>query len=796
MRFLKRSVPVLPIALLAMAWVTVGCGDKSGAEAGATDSGQSIYEASPIAPAFEPSAVPLSWVFHDVGNPAASDPVGDALEAGEFPIPRGGTDSAAQVWWDPLEVAEDGVMASPGGGTLRYAAGYAIVELDRYYFLRADSVSRVHMRGLRQPGDVYGSGRIRLPARAVRGELEVLGEIYQPRSAPRIQAFETTHECVFNTADMIVPSLLEGDLGERYLGVALLNLKAESITGLRARVLDSEQFEETVVQFPALGAQAVTQLSFLLKPKRAPVVSEAPVVVTLQVDSPSLDWSYALEVELGVTTPQANHRQTFRSAMDLSTQYYGVVPPSEEATQSGHGVVLSLHGASVEAMNQANSYRAKPWGYIIAPTNRRPFGFDWQSWGRLDALESLADAKLRYGIDPTRVYLTGHSMGGHGTWHLGVHHPGLFAVLGPSAGWSSFMSYGGLQESSGAWGRASAHHDTMDYLSNLSRRAVYVVHGDADNNVPISEGRALYEAVQAYTDDVAMHEQPGAGHWWDGPESDGVDCVDWPPLFSLMEERRLDPIELEFSYRSPTPSLNALHSFVTLEAALDPFDDLTIESRLDGQALSVETNNVASLRIDGSALLSRDVTSLVVNGETQPLEEGSLHFGQMVQKNPSQYGPFNQVLEKPFLFAFAQDSDGVFESYAAYLISTWSVIGNGHAGAIPLAELTEEMKAERNIIYVGVSSSEIDEAIPEAFEWSADSVAIRGVNQSGAIVFVHPSKAGGLYGVIHATSGRERILFRYQPFASRFNAPDYFTFGASENRSGFFDYNWNLNEDN
>ena len=146
---------------------------------------------------------------------------------------------------------------------------------------------------------------------------------------------------------------------------------------------------------------------------------------------------YRLEIDVGVTAATSNHRQTFRSAMDLSTQYYGVVPPSEEATQSGHGVVLSLHGASVEAMNQANSYRSKSWGYIVAPTNRRPFGFDWQSWGRLDALESLADAKLRYGIDPTRVYLTGHSMGGHGTWHLGVHHPGLFAVLGPSAGWSS-----------------------------------------------------------------------------------------------------------------------------------------------------------------------------------------------------------------------------------------------------------------------------------------------------------------------------------------------------------------------
>ena len=113
-------------------------------------------------------------------------------------------------------------------------------------------------------------------------------------------------------------------------------------------------------------------------------------------------------------------------------------------------------------MNQANSYRSNPGVILLHQPIVAPSATTGRA-GRLDALESLADAKLRYGIDPTRVYLTGHSMGGHGTWHLGVHHPGLFAVLGPSAGWSSFMSYGGLQESSGAWGRASAHHDTMDY---------------------------------------------------------------------------------------------------------------------------------------------------------------------------------------------------------------------------------------------------------------------------------------------------------------------------------------------
>ena len=209
--------------------------------------------------------------------------------------PAGGIDSAAQVWWDPLEVGDGGALGSPSGGTLRYVAGYGIVGLQRYHFMRADSLSRVYTRELRQPGDVYGSGRIRLPARAVRGELEVLAEMYQPRSNPRLEVYETTHECVFNTADMIVPNLLVGDATERYVGVAVLNLKGRALENVRARIIESEIFEATELQVPALGAQTVTQLSFLLRPKSAVAESEEPLQATLQIDSPSLDFSYRLK---------------------------------------------------------------------------------------------------------------------------------------------------------------------------------------------------------------------------------------------------------------------------------------------------------------------------------------------------------------------------------------------------------------------------------------------------------------------------------------------------------------------
>ena len=73
----------------------------------------------------------------------------------------------------------------------------------------------------------------------------------------------------------------------------------------------------------------------------------------------------------------------------------------------------------------------KPDAWIVAPTNRRRYGFDWQDWGRLDALEAL-DWMSTPEIDPDRIYLTGHSMGGHGTWYLGALYAHRFAAIAPS----------------------------------------------------------------------------------------------------------------------------------------------------------------------------------------------------------------------------------------------------------------------------------------------------------------------------------------------------------------------------
>jgi predicted peptidase len=151
---------------------------------------------------------------------------------------------------------------------------------------------------------------------------------------------------------------------------------------------------------------------------------------------------------------------------------------------------FSLHGAGVEALNQAAAYAPKKWGYIVAPTNRRPYGFSWEDWGRLDALEVLDLVKKKFAVDEGRIYLTGHSMGGHGTWFMSATYPDKFAAIGPSAGWITFRSYRfapAPEETSAVQRmlrRSASPSDLFSLADNYRHFGAYIIHGDSDDNVP------------------------------------------------------------------------------------------------------------------------------------------------------------------------------------------------------------------------------------------------------------------------------------------------------------------------
>jgi len=333
------------------------------------------------------------------------------------------------------------------------------------------------------------------------------------------------------------------------------------------------------------------------------------------------------QLKLRVCKPGDPRRCTFRSRIDGSVQYYGLIPAQADGSETPAcppGLVLTLHGASVEAIGQAQAYAAKPGLVIVAPTNRRPYGFDWEDWGRLDALEVLDRALERYHIDRARVYLTGHSMGGHGTWHIGTTYPDRFAAIAPSAGWVSMFSYAGMAppQPSGSIERLMASavspSDTLGLVQNLASVGVYVLHGDADDNVPVSQARAMRKALGEFHPDFVYHEQPGAGHWW------GNLCVDWPPLFAFLRTRSIPrPEDLRrLDFITASPGVSSRMHWASIEAVVTPSANCQIhlEREREGRRVRGTTENVARLAIDVDQCFGKSdpgrVMTIALDGQT------------------------------------------------------------------------------------------------------------------------------------------------------------------------------------
>ncbi|MBM4354344.1 MAG: hypothetical protein FJ109_11210 [Deltaproteobacteria bacterium] len=751
----------------------------------------------PVAEPAEPAKIDIPlWLVALVPKPE-NDPIGPALDAGTFVPPTGpGKDSYGIQWYETVP-GPNGQMGY-AGYSLFYAVARFDLPLPTRLLVRADRFYQVYVNGSPQPGDPYMTRAHRTPGRGLAGENVVVASAYMAVKDPEVELFTLDSEVYFNLSDVTAPDLVAGSLDEQWLGIATVNLSNHRLRDVSARVIGSGHFEETEVVYPSLPASAVTQVGFKLVPASAPGAGGEKWPVTVRLESYSLDWSYEKTLELSTAAAGAPYKRTRRSNVDHSVQYYGVNPPSGPADpfggdDPGYALVLSLHGAGVQGIGQAQAYGQKEWTYVVAPTNRRPFGFDWEEWGRLDGIETLEDTMSAFGVNPDHVYVTGHSMGGHGTWQFGVHFSDRFRVIGPSAGWSSFYSYGGSNKPTGPFARARASSDTLQYVGNLANRAVYVIHGDKDDNVPISEAYLMAEAVEPIADEFYFHIQPGAGHWWDGDAAPGADCVDWPPLFEWMHDRMHDKPELDFEYKTPSPWVNGTYSFVSVRSQIDPYEDSIVESESsdEGKTVAVSTSNVRGMVLDGKALKEKGVAKLVVDGKDVALASGPIEWGLQDGKSPSVQGPLNQVFHRPFCFVYPNGGSGIYRDYVQYLVSTWNIIGNGHACALSVGKVTPAIRKQYNLVYVGVPRKEVPVPDSIPFDWSDKAVSIGGKDFPDAtLLFVFPEE-GHLSAALVADKDAARLLYWEQPFSSRSGLPDYTSWSQDGVvAAGYFDGDW------
>ncbi len=681
-------------------------------------------------------AKPTEWLVMPAAarggrTPIRTDLLERQLLLGAWKTPKKGDslEGDEKKKWELVSAAEDGSIRHPG-----LAGGYALWTFEssqgETMILEARGHGMVYVNGSPRPGDPYGYGFLALPVTIRKGSNEFL--FFGGRGAISATLRKPKGAIELSADDATLPDLVAKKPLKLWGAVVVRNATDKPLSGLtlKARIGG----KETMSSCPTILPLGIFKAP--LEFETGPLDSqEVKLHVSAQLGSTV---SAAQTFALTVKEETATRKVTFVSRIDGSVQYYGLVPAakgpdskvaaSKESTQQKPGLILSLHGASVEAIGQAACYAPKTWAHVVAPTNRRSYGFDWEDWGRMDALEVLDIAQKAYDTDPAKTWLTGHSMGGHGTWHLGVTYPDRFAAIAPSAGWVSMFSYAGARkpEAKTAIGRMLARatnpSDTVGLIGNLATRGVFILHGDADDNVPVNQARSMRLQLASFHPDLAYFEKKGAGHWW------GNECVDWPALMRFLQDRnRPNPgTASEIEYKTFHPGISSRMAWLEIRGQKEwgELSEVKLKRDLIRGSISGTTRNVDRLRLFALGWPTDAKIRWMIDGQEGETErwnpQGALDLeyrdkqwkvvengGPAGIKTPEAAGPIKQGLSRRF--AIVVGTSGTPEETKAnldkarYDQETFYYRGNGAIEVITDLEFEKnpDRFRGRNLVLVG-----------------------------------------------------------------------------------------------
>ncbi len=200
---------------------------------------------------------------------------------------------------------------------------------------------------------------------------------------------------------------------------------------------------------------------------------------------------------------------------------YEIYVPANYSTAQQWPVILFLHGAgergSDRLLQTSNALgaaiRRAPSAYpaiVIFP--QVPNDSSWVGIPSQVAMTALDNATAEFRIDPDRVYLTGLSMGGNGTWHLAYRFPDRFAAIAPICAFVTALNNRTF--------KAAVPTDSGDAFQTLARRVAklptWIFHGEIDQPVPVAQSRQAAEAIRKAGGDVKYTEFLGMDHnVWD-----------------------------------------------------------------------------------------------------------------------------------------------------------------------------------------------------------------------------------------------------------------------------------------
>lgn len=722
-----------------------------------------------------------------------------------------------------------GVTGGRGGGGylyLTFTSPAAKVAL-----LNIKGNSAVYFNGELHMGDAYSSGWMYIPVKLKKG----LNELYVRGQFVTASLSFPPKPVMLNTEDPTMPAIVFNSQDHNLTGaVVVFNTSNAIIKNAQLKSILSGK--EIITLLPEIPAHSTRKISFNFNGEGVKAKGKYPCELTLLDNKSKVLDVTSIQVE--AVEQGDKYSVTFNSNIDGSLQYYAV-SPQLSSPRPGSALFLSVHGAGVEAIGQAKAYQSKDWGTLVAATNRRPRGFNWEDWGRLDALEVLELAKNTFKPDPQRIYLTGHSMGGHGTWFLGATYPDKWAAIGPCSGYPTLKGYGsadGLIPDSGSNSterillRSSNQSDVIQLAKNYKPLGVYVLHGDADRTVSVNYARQMRKVLGDFHTDISYYEYPNGEHWF------GDQSVDWKPLFEFFKwhKRDLDSNINVIDFTTASPGISSNYRWAAVQQQLHPLEYSRIRLNRNKELKTINgvTENVKLLKLKlgdfgSNVALNITLDSLSAVQYTTKSLNDSVFLQQengkwsitaepdMNQKGPLRYGTFKDAFNHRMIFVYSTRGTKEENEWslrkARYDAETWYYRGNGAVDIVADQDFIMDRYRGRGVILFGNATTnaawkillndcpiQMERGLIKAGnkEWKGDDMGAYFVwpIRSSAITSVAVIGGTGLKGMNASNAN--------QYFAGASGFPDFMIFNldmlktgsAGVKMAGFFNNNWQLDE--
>jgi hypothetical protein len=474
----------------------------------------------------------------------------------------------------------------------------------------------------------------------------------------------------------------------------------------------------------------------------------------------------------------------YRSRVDGSIQPYAVVLPSgyDPANQAPWRLDIDLHGRGTTEVKFLQSNEPAPGSNGAKPVDQPfitllPFGRGNNGWrwsGETDVFEALSQVDHQYRIDPDRTILRGFSMGGHGSWHIGVHYPGMWAAVSPGAGFSETRKYAKIAPGTIPEYQEKSWHiyDAVDYALNMFNAPYIGYGGEIDPQLQAAlnmKERAAEEMVP-----LTVIVGPKTEHRYH-PDS-------FAEIMGHLSKAKREPAAKQVKFTTYTLKYNRC-KWVTVDALEEHYRRADVLADATGPGITVSTRNVAALtlaplvgssplKIDGQSLdftsrKTRDsLTVEKVNGKWRFPNAAEIP----VRKRHHLQGPIDDAFTDSFVVVrgtgtpWSRSTQQYADETLRRFQEEWRL---GFRGELPVMDdrsLTPAMAKDANLVLFGDpgSNSRLAAIAPKLpIRWSRDGVEVNGkkYGPDAVPVLIFPNPANpGKYVVInsgHTWSAKE-----------------------------------------